>query len=198
MALPAGPAAGVAVCRGEVRVKGNGMRALLLVIVGAVAGVMPMQGYADPVDCVVKAFDPVLCLYEDAGAALDGTGGCLTAPHLTEPDTSDLACASYDHRPGRWPRSEACVTDGAVAIVAWWYDGVGPLVCVGTDEWWTDPDFALSGFPGACVWTGAGSRDRPTVCAGKDELSDSDGDGQEDDPVHCPIWTAGSSFCFRE
>lgn len=173
-------------------------RFLVLLVVSAVMGAVPSQGHADPVECALVAFDPVLCLYEDAGAQLDGTHECATVTHLTEPDRSDLACAGYDHRPGRWPKSEACLTEGIIAVVAWWYDRVGPLVCAGTHEWWADPDFALSGFPGACVWTGAGSREQPAACAGKDDLSDSDRDGEEDDPVHCPIWVAGSSFCFME
>lgn len=175
----------------------SGMRRGTLVLSAALIVGGSLVGHADPVNCVLDPNADLYCAADEAGAALDGTNECVTASRIRNPNSVDLLCLAIEHEAGHYPDSTTCVTDGAIAVVLWWYDGAGPLVCAGTGEWWVQPG-PYGGLPSACVWTGAGSKDRPAACVGRDDVTDADNDGQEDDPTHCPVWTAGSKTCFLE
>lgn len=167
-------------------------RLSLLVMIAALSIAPGLPGRAEPVECVLSPDSELTCPLDEAGSLLDGIHQCVTTPRVGRDDTVDHACATSDHEQGRYPEVTVCVTDGAIATVAWWYDGLGPLVCGATGEWWSVDSSDYSGFPSVCVWTGANTPDDPLACAGRDASGD---DGE---PVHCPIWTAGSSTCFQE
>lgn len=102
-----------------------------------------------------------------------------------------LACVSVHDEQGEWPDASACVTDGVLGTALPWYGpGIGDLVCADTHEW------PFLGWPGACVSTGPQHFD--TVCVFNDHWIDNDGDGTDDELVHCVVWIAGQAFCFYD
>ena len=163
-----------------------------MVVIAALSIAPGHPGRAEPVECVLSPDSEPTCPLDEAGSLLDGTDECVTSPRVNREDTVDHACVTSEHEHSHYPVTTVCVTDGAVATVAWWYEGVGPLVCGATGEWWAGDSPGYTGFPSVCVWTGANTRDDPLACVGRDSF------GEEGDPVHCLIWIAGSSFCFQE
>lgn len=93
-----------------------------------------------------------------ASAGPLGTGSACVAspsvvPNQTYPEPGHvLGCVSWSDEQGALPDAGVCVTDGVVATFAWWYGGLGDLVCIRTDG--EAGPFHFDLLPGVCIDVG--------------------------------------------